>query len=804
MQIIKLQKTKTYPTMKKIILLTLFIAIQQSVFSQFIYTDVVPDVNYLDFDINSYDIDLNNDEITDISFYLMIGPDDVYGLSIYTSSGTKFIVENYGPDSLDYNDPISSSNQWGNSGDPFVWLDLDWQNNFICNDDTWCEMENKYFGIRVNVDGAYYYGWILMKDVYTVAEYAINTVPNQEIFAGEGKPPFAENIIISDLSNMQDGRDLHTYFEHALNEHVISEYRLIVVKLEDAQTFNLQQANNVAPENYTIINTDGIESNFILSETTNDKDGDLIQDLVSYNVFVLSVADGVNSFENVLSEPSNQLTLTSPPPTVVNLSIEAEYLFDANYNINISFDNLIDENLINQYRIMFVEDIKEDNITLDSINEVVEDNYFVVNKQGNAYNISYANNSITDIYGNQLNVEKEYKAIVVCVPNGNQTNVNSYVFTNETFKIRTVAEQVADIFIVDQSDNNNASDFVVSFPKIETENTISEYRMFIMDFEEEFDKTLAENISSNYYSVFPSGDSYAFNFPPDIVDIFGNNLTKNKTYKAYILSVSDEHFSDYNSLSQRSNYFCFYNPDYIYAGQTDMGVTYIDIVPDLVLDPPYNSGNTFNLDINEDNINDYKITSVYLNQQEEFYDYIFVEMSGISIGSLFYTTYNNDVVNTAFDYWDFTLYSSWFSEEQNGNPAKKDSYIALQKITDNEIIYGWIHISVEDYKKVTIYDYAYKREFPLNTETEIKNNFSLQIYPNPVKSNCKLKILNSHASDYVCSLYDMQGKLCLQETISSPHQNILYNLNMENIPQGIYILNLSNSKSTIRKKIIKQ
>ncbi len=107
-------------------------------------------------------------------------------------------------------------------------------------------------------------------------------------------------------------------------------------------------------------------------------------------------------------------------------------------------------------------------------------------------------------------------------------------------------------------------------------------------------------------------------------------------------------------------------------------------------------------------------------------------------------------------------------------------------------------------KKVTIYGYAYKGDFINNIEVEkMQNDFSMQVYPNPVESNCNLKISNTEPGDYVCKLYDLQGKLYLQKEISSPHQNILFNLNLENIPQGVYILNLSNSKSTVYQKIIK-
>jgi len=800
--------------MKKSTLFILFLCFQQAVFAQFIYTDVVPDSSYFNPNIypSEFVIDLNNDDIYDIVFQFEIGPDDYMALSSHLLNNAEILEKNNELDSLSYNDSIKISDNWSPYGQLDLPVDYDYfTHEYYCYDlDTWCQMENKYFGIRLNLEGEYYYGWILMKNVHTIAEYAINTIPNDEIFAGEGKPPFAENIIISDVSNMQDGRDLHVNFNHALNEQLISEYRLIVVKSEDSETFDIEQANNIAPENYTIIDTVGTSFNSILSQTTTDKDGDLIQDLVEYNVFVLSIADGENLFENTLSYPSNKLTLMSPPPTVENLSVEAEYLFDANYNINISFDNLADESQIGEYRIMFVEEIQEENITMEVVNEIISDNYFVVNTQGNPYNLSYPHNSITDIYGNELDILKYYKAIVVCTPNGNETDVNSFVFTEQNFNIRTIAEQVKNIRIIDNTDFGDASDFVISFPKIESENTISEYRLFIMDYQEEFSMADAENTESNFYSITPNGNDCNMNFPNNIIDINGNNLTENATYKAHILSITDNYFSDFNSFSERSNYFSFNNPAFIYCGQTE-GLTYVDIVPDTILNPSYNTVDVYKFDINNDEIDDFRVWAGY-GDADQGNSYMETGINGIGSMVAGYSQYwmssKNfeilDVVSSSYFYSDAVDFSFWYGENPVFEQEKDSFFVALKKVSNDEITYGWVNLSVEDYKKVTIYGYAYKGDFINKIENEhLQNDFNLQVYPNPVSSNCNLKISGTESTDYVCKLYDLQGKLYLQKEISSPYQNILFTLDFQNIPQGVYILHLSNSKSTTYQKIIK-
>jgi hypothetical protein len=64
------------------------------------------------------------------------------------------------------------------------------------------------------------------------------------------------------------------------------------------------------------------------------------------------------------------------------------------------------------------------------------------------------------------------------------------------------------------------------------------------------------------------------------------------------------------------------------------------------------------------------------------------------------------------------------------------------------------------------------------------------IYPNPVNGRY-LNILNKNAEAYTYSLFDLSGKLVLQNEASVGTKN--YQLDMSSLSQGIYILKCESS-----------
>lgn len=142
--------------------------------------------------------------------------------------------------------------------------------------------------------------------------------PSSEIILKSVFADVVTNVMVSDISNNADGRDIEIVFTKAADESTIDEYRIIVIKAEDSLTFNLEMANIVAPGKYTVISKQGIDISTSLSSSAKDKDGDIITENQSYVIYVLSVADGINAGLNSLSEPSNTILLSSPTGIIKN------------------------------------------------------------------------------------------------------------------------------------------------------------------------------------------------------------------------------------------------------------------------------------------------------------------------------------------------------------------------------------------------------------------------------------------------------------------------------------------------------
>ena len=82
-------------------------------------------------------------------------------------------------------------------------------------------------------------------------------------------------------------------------------------------------------------------------------------------------------------------------------------------------------------------------------------------------------------------------------------------------------------------------------------------------------------------------------------------------------------------------------------------------------------------------------------------------------------------------------------------------------------------------------------------DLEIKNDYSLEItiYPNPIKDNLYFEN-NSNEIFMNANIYDISGKLISSKIIEKNK------INVSNLPNGFYILKLSNDKTSVTKKFI--
>ncbi len=141
------------------------------------------------------------------------------------------------------------------------------------------------------------------------------------------------SLIARDIAEHGNGRDLQLVFHKADDETTVASYRILVVKAEKSTSFDLAAAENVDPADYTAIPKTGSHVMHILDSVSTDTDGELIRNDIAYRVFILSLADGVKSLVNGLSNASNEIILTTHPAAIEEGSLQGIRLFSQGHHI---------------------------------------------------------------------------------------------------------------------------------------------------------------------------------------------------------------------------------------------------------------------------------------------------------------------------------------------------------------------------------------------------------------------------------------------------------------------------------------
>lgn len=386
-----------------------------------VYTDLDPDIT-LNVDGDNYEIDFNNDGNPEYDIQFVIDgigggygpPIDIYQPKIqgildnkvgayYLNGGgwgnpmlpENFIFPYYSQSNIDQSLLWSANDAL--FGYYFFWQGGYGQGGGPQSQGAWSGLDDRFAALRFSLNGNIHYGWVrcnvdLEYKGIKVIDYAYNDTPDTPIKAGATYDIdlVADSIIATDISNNGNGLDLNVSFNKANIELGIQEYRIIAVKSSNANSFSVSDANATSFYKSIIPNGNNIE--ITLDEISKDSDGDIIEEGVEYNIFVLTTPDLVDLFNSNLSLPSNNVTLMS------NVSIE-ESVFS---NIHHYIDG---QNLI----------IRSD-INIDNIN--------ILNLSGkNIYNQQNMKNSTFDmsivskgIYLIQLEIENQLKMIKIIIP----------------------------------------------------------------------------------------------------------------------------------------------------------------------------------------------------------------------------------------------------------------------------------------------------------------------------------------------------------------------------------------------------
>ncbi len=93
---------------------------------------------------------------------------------------------------------------------------------------------------------------------------------------------------------------------------------------------------------------------------------------------------------------------------------------------------------------------------------------------------------------------------------------------------------------------------------------------------------------------------------------------------------------------------------------------------------------------------------------------------------------------------------------------------------------------------------------PLTNTSSIENIVdvnSLTIYPNPVSSQVNVNINLKQSRNLEIGLYNLLGSKMIAETISERPGNYTHSINVDNLPEGLYIMVLSAGDERVSRKV---
>lgn len=564
--------------------------------AQIIYTDIVPD-DTVTGGGSSYALDLNNDGTVDFNFqivntgYTYVSTYGTYG---YQISGIGVVAANSNngalTDSNSYPYALSSGaaiNNLGNFGSSAALI----VNNVSFSTygtytyaysyayGNWAGATDKYLGLKLQVGSNSYYGWarltVLSDTQFIIKDYAYESIAGNPINAGDTfsvAPVTTDsviNVVGADVANNGNGLDLEVAFNMIADETTISAYRILVVKEPDTISFNLAAAQAVAAANYLNVTPTGSNITTVLAAGSRDVDGDLITDNVPYRVYIMTVADGVNAQLNNLSEKSNHVTLMGATfPSDPATSLAATDIADNGNgsDIQVFFAKAANENKVDEYRVMAVKTASAATFSLADAQAAPMASYFTVNPAGTPFYTTALSASLEDVDGDVITTGVPYRLFVLSIADGNLANQD--VLSNQSNQVTLNALQspdsVQNVMLADVAENGNGLDLNVSFDKIADENTIDEYRIFIVKSASAASFSLFDAIGNpNHEVISKTGANISTELFATSVDADGDIIQENVPYKAVIMSVADGNTTQIDKLSAPSNEATLLDATYI-------------------------------------------------------------------------------------------------------------------------------------------------------------------------------------------------------------------------------------------------
>ncbi|WP_375143033.1 stalk domain-containing protein [Paenibacillus sp. D2_2] len=360
------------------------------------------------------------------------------------------------------------------------------------------------------------------------------------------------NLNVADVSDYGDGRDLQVSFTKPSDETNVNQYRIFVVPTAYYSSFSLAQANSSSY--YTIENRGGNRAVNRTLDSARDVRGNYITEGTSYKVYVLTVANGNSSDANVLSSASSVITLSKNKAVQAASYVKASDIGDNGdgRDLQVSFNRASDESNIANYRILVVPASKANNF---DVNTAAKASYYTdVNKDKN--NLTLDSNA-KDTDGSKITNDTEYRVYVLSVGTGSSKGMYNLSAPSDIIKLvnRAKVDDVGSVTL--NVKGSKYSDIEVSFKKVKDEQSVEEYRVFMIPegWANSFNQNSADNITdSSYYSRIGKNNNDIRQTLTTEKDASGRPLEAGTAYVAKVLTVAKTGAgTGGNALSKQSN-----------------------------------------------------------------------------------------------------------------------------------------------------------------------------------------------------------------------------------------------------------
>ncbi|MEK3726228.1 copper amine oxidase N-terminal domain-containing protein [Lysinibacillus sp. FSL W8-0953] len=360
------------------------------------------------------------------------------------------------------------------------------------------------------------------------------------------------NLNASDVSDYGNGRDLFVSFNKAVDESIISHYRILVVPTAYYNNFSLTEANNVSSNNYTTVYKSG-KSTYeqALAENTRDVRGNTIKEGTSYRIYVLTVANGIGS--NALSAPTSTITLNKNfnVQAVTNLNVADIADNGDGRDVQVTFTKPSNEANVNHYRILIVPTAYYSSFNLSQANS---SNYYITESKGGNIAATRTLDGVRDVRGNFITEGTSYRVYVLTVANGNTPNTYALSSASPviTLSKSKAVQAVSNINVSDIGDYGDGRDLQISFSKPSDESNIGNYRILVVPASKAngFDVNAALKVTD--FTDINKGQ-YSMSLGTGSKDTDGKLITNGQEYRVYILSIGNGNSKAMYNLSFASS-----------------------------------------------------------------------------------------------------------------------------------------------------------------------------------------------------------------------------------------------------------